>query len=120
MDYSYQEVLDFIEQEDVKFIRLAFCDIKGRQKNISIMPDELPRAFSDGISFDASAIDGFGDEVKSDLFLFPIPSTLTLLPWRPSRGKVAKMICDIRHPDGTPFDKDCRRILARAIFRRGI
>ena len=115
MDYSYQEVLEFIEQEDVKFIRLAFCDIKGRQKNISIMPDELPRAFSDGISFDASAIDGFGDEVKSDLFLFPIPSTLTLLPWRPSRGKVAKMICDIRHPDGTPFDKDCRRILARAI-----
>ena len=115
MDYSYQEVLDFIEQEDVKFIRLAFCDIKGRQKNISIMPDELPRAFSDGISFDASAIDGFGDEVKSDLFLFPIPSTLTLLPWRPSRGKVAKMICDRRHPDGTPFDKDCRRILARAI-----
>lgn len=115
MDYSYEEVLDFIEQEDVKFIRLAFCDIKGKQKNISIMPDELPRAFSDGISFDASAINGFGDEVKSDLFLFPIPSTLTLLPWRPSRGKVARMACNIRYPDGTPFDKDCRQILSNAI-----
>ena len=106
MSYTNEEVLDFVETEDVKFIRLAFCDIYGKQKNISIMPDELPRAFSDGISFDASAIEGFTEEIHSDLFLFPIPSTLSLLPWRPSHGKVVRMFCDIRYPDGTPFEKD--------------
>ena len=59
MDYTMKEVLQFVAENDVKFIRLAFCDIFGIQKNISIMPDELPRAFSEGISFDASAVRGF-------------------------------------------------------------
>ncbi|MDD6276187.1 MAG: glutamine synthetase family protein [Clostridia bacterium] len=115
MSYTNEEVLDFIETEDVKFIRLAFCDIYGKQKNISVMPDELPRAFSDGISFDASAIDGFANEVQSDLFLFPISSTLSLLPWRPSHGKVVRMFCDIKYPDGRPFEKDGRYVLKRAV-----
>lgn len=117
MNYSYEEVLEFVEQEDVKFIRLAFCDIYGKQKNISIMPGELPRAFTDGISFDASAIAGFGHEEKSDLFLVPIPSTLNILPWRPSHGKVVRMFCEIRHPDGTPFVYDSRAILKAAVKR---
>ena len=69
--YSYDEVMTFVEEEDVKFIRLAFCDIHGRQKNISIMPSELKRAFTYGVSFDASAVAGFGDVVRSDLFLHP-------------------------------------------------
>lgn len=115
MGYSYEEVMDFIEQEDVRFIRLAFTDAYGRQKNIAIPPDELPRAFSDGISFDASAIAGFTNVVKSDLFLFPIPSTLTVLPWRSFHGKVVRMFCEIRYPDGTPFNKDSRAILGSAI-----
>ena len=62
MVYTQSEVFDFIEQEDVKFIRLAFCDVYGNQKNVSIMPDELPKAFKSGISFDASAIDGLAVE----------------------------------------------------------
>ena len=115
MLYSEQEVYEYVEQEDVKFIRLAFCDVTGRQKNISIMPEELERAFSCGISFDASAIAGFGGPVGSDLFLHPIPSTLNVLPWRPSRGKVVKMFCSIRHPDGTPFAMDSRAILEKAV-----
>ncbi len=115
MLYSKQDVFDYVEQEDVKFIRLAFCDISGKQKNISIMPEELERAFTHGISFDASAIPGFGSVVGSDLFLHPIPSTLNVLPWRPSRGKVVKMFCRITHPDGTPFAMDCRRILEDAV-----
>lgn len=109
------EVFDFVSQEDVKFIRLAFCDVAGRQKNISILPNELEMAFSDGISFDASAIRGFGDEGKSDLMLFPIPSTMNVLPWRTSHGKVIRMFCNVRHPDGTPFEADSRLILKRAI-----
>ena len=115
MIYSAQDVFEYMQQEDVKFIRLAFCDIAGRQKNISIMPEELERAFSYGISFDASAIAGFGGPVGSDLFLHPIPSTLNVLPWRPSRGKVVKMFCNITHPDGTPFAMDSRAILERAV-----
>ncbi len=115
MSYSYEEVIDFVEQEDVIFIRLAFTDAYGRLKNIAIPPDELPRAFRDGISFDASAIAGFSNVVKSDLFLFPIPSTLTVLPWRSLHGKVVRMFCDIRYPDGTPYEKDSRAILKHAV-----
>ena len=115
MIYTQDEIFDFIEQEDVKFIRLAFCDPLGRQKNVSIMPSELKRAFEDGISFDASAILGFGSEEKSDLLLFPIPATLNVLSWRPSHGKVVRMFCDIRYPDGTPFECDSRYILRQAV-----
>ena len=115
MLYTEQDVFEYIEQEDVKFIRLAFCDITGKQKNISIMPHELLRAFTQGISFDASAIHGFGDLEESDLFLVPIPSTLSILPWRPSRGKVVRMFCKILYPDGTPFPLDSRLILKNAV-----
>lgn len=115
MIYTAREVYDFVRQEDVKFIRLAFCDVNGKQKNISITPDELPRAFSDGISFDASATKGFGDEVGSDLLLFPVPSTLNILPWRSSHGNVIRMFCSMKYPDGTQFEKDSRMILQRAV-----
>lgn len=113
--YSYEDVMTFVEEEDVRFIRLAFCDIKGKQKNIAIMPGELKRAFETGISFDASAIEGFGAEVRSDLLLFPDPSTLITLPWRPTQGRVIRMLCDIRYPDGRRFDLDNRRILEQAV-----
>ena len=115
MLYTEEDVFSYVETEDVKFIRLVFCDISGRQKNISIMPQELKRAFSQGISFDASAVTGFGDTAESDLFLFPIPSTLAVLPWRPSRGKVVRMFCRICYPDGRPFPLDCRALLSKAI-----
>ncbi len=115
MYYSKEEVLQYVEEEDVKFIRLAFCDVFGKQKNISIMPDELPRAFEHGIAFDASAIKGFGDEANSDLFLHPDPSTLTWLPWRPEHGKVVRMFCSISNPDGTPFECDTRALLIKAV-----
>ncbi len=115
MKYSKDEVIQYVAEEDVKFIRLAFCDVFGKQKNISIMPDELPRAFECGIAFDASAIAGFGDEARSDLFLHPDPETLTWLPWRPENGKVVRMFCDITYPDGTPFECDTRTLLKNAV-----
>lgn len=115
MIYSKQEVLQFIREEDVKFIRLAFCDIFGVQKNISVMPDEMERAFEFGIAVDASAIDGFGDENHSDLFLHPDPSTLVVLPWRPEHGRVVRMFCDITYYDGRPFEGDTRKILKDAV-----
>lgn len=115
MKYSKDEVLQYVAEEDVKFIRLAFCDVFGKPKNISIMPDELPRAFETGIAFDASAVSGFGGEIHSDLFLHPDPATLSVLPWRPEHGKVVRMFCTIRRADGREFEADTRTILKKAI-----
>ena len=115
MKYSNEEIMQYVEEADVMFIRLAFCDIFGVQKNVSIMPAELRGAFEHGVAIDASAIDGFGDEVHSDLFLFPVSDTLTVLPWRSEHGKVVRMFCDVRYPDGKVFENDTRNILKRAV-----
>lgn len=123
MNYSAQEVMQYAKEADVKMIRLAFCDVFGRQKNIVIMPRELERAFGYGIAIDGSAIAGFGGAVRSDLILHPEPSTLTLLPWRPETGKVVRMFCDISYPDGTAFECDTRALLKKAVadaLRRGV
>ncbi|MBO7525429.1 MAG: glutamine synthetase [Clostridia bacterium] len=113
--YSESEVIEFVKEEDVKFIKLAFSDVFGKQKNVSITDNELERAFKTGVAIDASAIKGFGDEAKSDLFLHPDPSTLSILPWRPEHGRVVRMFCDITYPDGTPFECDSRLILKNAV-----
>ncbi len=115
MKYSKEEVLQYVQEEDVKFIRLAFCDVFGRQKNISIMPSELPRAFAYGIAIDASAITGFGDEAHSDLLLHPDADTLAPLPWRPEHGRVVRMLCSISYPDGSSFECDSRSLLKKAV-----
>ncbi|MCQ2484256.1 MAG: glutamine synthetase family protein [Clostridia bacterium] len=115
MNYTKEEVLQFVSEEDVKFIRLAFCDVFGKQKNISIMPEELERAFDHGIAFDASAVAGFGDEVHSDLFLHPDPSTLSALPWNPDYGRMVRMYCSVCYPDGRLFENDTRSILKKAV-----
>lgn len=117
MTYTVNEVLQFVKENDVKFIRLAFCDILGVQKNISILPEELDRAFKSGISFDASAISGFMNVEESDLFLYPDPGTLKILPWRPQQGRVVRFFCDIKHPDKRLFEGDTRNILKQAVKR---
>ena len=113
--YTKEEVLEYVEEEDVKFIRLVYFDVAGKQRNISIMSNQLERAFNDGISFDASAVTGFEEPNKSDLFLHPDPSTLSVLPWRPNTGKVVRMFCTIKNPDGTQYKKDCRSFLQNAV-----
>lgn len=115
MTCSYEELMQYIEEEDVKFIRLAFCDVFGNRKNISVMPEELKHALEYGVAIDASLIPGFGDESFSDLFLHPDPSTTTLLPWRPDSGKVISLYCDITYQDGTVFENDTRSILKKAV-----
>lgn len=115
MKYSREEVIQYVREDDVKFIRLAFCDVFGKQKNISIMPDELARAFSYGIAFDASSIRGFGDETSSDLFLKPDCETLMALPWRPEHGKVVRMFSDITDLTGAAYRCDTRHLLKKAI-----
>lgn len=115
MKYSKQEVLQYIQEEDVKFIRLTFCDVFGKQKNISIIPQELSRAFEYGIAIDGSAIIGFGDETHSDLLLHPDAETIMTLPWRPEHGRVVRMFCSISYPDGKPYECDSRSLLIQAV-----
>ncbi len=112
---SYEELLEFIEEENVEFIRLAYFDVFGRQKNIAIMAGELERAMRCGISFDGSAIAGFDADVHSDLFLRPDASTLSIVPWRPTNGRVCRMFCDICYQDGTILETDTRQILKNAV-----
>jgi len=114
MDYTVNEVLQFAVDNDIKFVKLAFCNLMGVQKNISIVAEELPRAFESGISFDASAVTGFGSAEQSDLLLIPDPTTLSILPWRPQQGRVARLFCDVRRTDGSPFEVDGRQIVRRA------
>lgn len=114
---TVEEALQFVEENDIKFIRLTFCDVFGVQKNISIMPSELAHAFRDGIPFEASAVQGFMSNESAELLLFPDPNTLAFLPWRPATGRVVRVFCNICYPDGRPFLGDGRFMLKQAIKR---
>lgn len=115
MAYTAEEVLQYVAEEEVKSIRLVFCDVFGTEKNITLMPAELERAFKYGIAIDASAIPGFDMGVRSDLLLRPDPSTLCAPPYRPESGKIAKLFCNVCYPDGTVIEADSRKILQDAI-----
>ena len=109
-----QDVLGFLEENDVKFVRLAFLDLFGRLKNVAIQPDLLAQAFETGIPFDATAIDGFTCAADGDLLLRPDPETLCMLPWRPQASRVCRLLCDILTPDGKPYAADPRAMLKQA------
>lgn len=109
--FSPKEILDFVEENDVKFIRLTFCDMFGNLKNIAIMPNELPRAFESGIPFDASCI----TDEYIDLLLVPDIQTLSVLPWRPKSGRVVRFFCSIKKMDGSDYVGDMRSSLTNYI-----
>lgn len=111
MSFLPKEILNFVEENDVKFIRLTFCDMFGNLKNLAIMPNELPRAFEYGIPFDASCI----YEGCSDLLLVPDISTLSVLPWRPKSGRVVRFFCSLKNIDGSDYVGDMRAELINYI-----
>lgn len=115
MDYTADEVMRFIEEEDVKFIRLAFCDAYGTQKNISVMPQEIKKAFDEGVQINAKKIIGYADCPFSGLYLKPNPDTMAILPWRPDSGRVLRMFCDFYTPHGDEYADSSRAILKKAI-----
>lgn len=115
MIYSENEILHYIEENDVKFIKLTFCDLHGRLKNISILSSELASTFEHGAKLTAKKIAGFEAAGGRDLFLFPDAQTMTVLPWRPQQGRVIRMFCFIRYSDGTPFEGDGRYFLKKAM-----
>ncbi|QYZ78857.1 type I glutamate--ammonia ligase [Methanofollis formosanus] len=108
-------LLERIEADGVKFIRLQFSDLQGQPKNVAIPPIQAEKALTDGISFDGSSIEGFARIEESDMVLKPDMATYTLLPWRKEEGRVARFICDVHLPDGRPFEGDPRQILKKVV-----
>jgi glutamine synthetase len=109
-------VLRALEERDVRFVRLWFTDVLGSLKSVSVAPAELEGAFTEGIGFDGSAIEGFARVYESDMLAYPDPATFAILPWRSQTGPTtARMFCDIVMPDGSPSYADPRHVLKRTL-----
>lgn len=115
MHYSKEDILAMVEENGVKFIRLQFTDILGTLKNVAITDRQLEKALNNHCMFDGSSINGFVRVEESDMYLRPDLDTFVIFPWRPQQGKVARLICDVYMPDGTPFEGDPRYILKKVI-----
>ncbi|MFM1650923.1 type I glutamate--ammonia ligase [Brevibacillus sp. B_LB10_24] len=113
--YTKEEILRLAEEENVNFIRLQFTDLMGMIKNVEIPLSQLPKALDNKMMFDGSSIEGFVRIEESDMYLYPDLDTWVVFPWGNDHGKVARLICDIYNPDGTPFEGDPRYILRRAM-----
>ncbi len=110
-----EDVIKVANANDVKFVRLQFCDIHGLVKNMSIPATQLEKALDNKVMLDGSSIRGFRTIETSDMYFYPDISTFQILPWRPKEGAVARIICDIYNPDGTPFDGCPRNNLKRVL-----
>ena len=113
--YSKEDIIKFVEENDVEFIRLQFTDLFGILKNVAIPKSQLKKALDNQMMFDGSSIDGFARIEESDMCLRPDLDSFVIFPWRPQTGKVARLICDVYKTDGTPFEGDPRHILKKAI-----
>ena len=113
--YSKDDIIRMVHEDDVEFIRMQFTDIFGNMKNVAITSSQLEKALDNRCMFDGSSIEGFVRIEESDMYLHPDLDTFTIFPWRPQQGKVARIICDIYRPDGTPFEGDPRYVLQKVI-----
>jgi len=116
MQKQEEYVLRTVEERGIRFVRLWFTDILGFLKSFAITPTELETAFSEGMQFDGTAIDGFSRDQEEDMLARPDAKTFQILPWR-SEGDVARMFCDIVTADGEPFEGDPRWVLKRNLER---
>jgi glutamine synthetase len=110
-------VLRALEERDVRFVRLWFTDVLGSLKSVAIAPAELEGAFSEGIGFDGSAIEGFARVHEADMLARPDPATFQVLPWRGSGQPTARMFCEILMPDGSQSYADPRFVLQRTLAK---
>ncbi|MCM1159012.1 MAG: glutamine synthetase family protein [Bacteroidales bacterium] len=113
--YTKQDIMRFVEEEDIEFIRLQFTDMFGTLKNVAITASQIEKALDNKCMFDGSSIEGFVRIDESDMYLYPDLNTFEVFPWRPQHGKVARMICDVYRPNGTPFEGDPRFILKKVL-----
>ena len=112
---SNEDIIKIAKQNDVKFIRLQFIDLYGIVKNLAAPISQLEKILNNELMLDGSSIKGFQLIENSDLFFYPDKSTFRILPWRPNEGRVARMVCDIYKPDGTPFEGCPRNNLKRVL-----
>ena len=110
-------VLREADEAEVKFIQLWFTDVVGRLKSFAITREELEDALDHGMGFDGSSVTGFNAIEESDMIAMPDPSTFRMLPWQSGERSVARMFCDVRTPDGDPYEADSRHVLRGAIDR---
>ncbi|GAV21940.1 type I glutamate--ammonia ligase [Carboxydothermus pertinax] len=115
MSYTKNDIMDMVREQNVKFIRLQFTDIFGVLKNVAIPVEQLEKALNNEIMFDGSSIEGFVRIEESDMYLYPDLNTFAVFPWRPRNGAVARLICDVYNPDGTPFEGDPRYVLKKVL-----
>ena len=115
--YNKEDIMRMVEEEDVEFIRLQFTDIFGMLKNVAITASQIEKAVNNQITFDGSSIEGYTRINESDQYLYPDLNSFAIFPWRPAQGKVARLICDVYNPDGTPFVGDPRGVLRRVLQR---
>ena len=115
--YTPEDIIRRVRDEDIQFIRMQFTDIFGQLKNVAITASQIERAVSNQIMMDGSSIEGFVRVEESDQYLWPDLDTFAVLPWRPQYGKVARLICDVHNPDGTPFVGDPRGVLKQTLRR---
>lgn len=113
--FTREDILKNAKEQNVKFIRLQFTDILGTIKNVEIPLSQLEKALDNKIMFDGSSIEGFVRIEESDMYLYPDYDTWVIFPWTAEKGKVARLICDIYNPDGTPFEGDPRNNLKRVL-----
>src|SRR4029453_16020912 len=111
------DVKAFVDDRDIRFVRLWFTDILGQLKSFSINAEELDDAFEGGMGFDGSSITGFNAIEESDMIAMPDASTFAVLPWRPDDQGGGRMFCDILRPERNPYEGDPRHVLRRALER---
>ena len=113
--YTKEEVIKLVADMDIEFIRMQFTDIFGQLKNVAITASQIEKAVNNQIMIDGSSIEGFVRIHESDQYLYPDLDSFCVLPWRPQHGRVARLICDVYNPDGTPFIGDPRGVLKRVL-----
>lgn len=113
VDFTAAEIKQNAKEENVRFLRLMFTDIMGTIKNVEVPISQLDKVLDNKMMFDGSSIEGFVRIEESDMYLYPDVSTWLIFPWESEHGKVARLICDIYNPDGTPFAGDPRGNLKR-------
>jgi glutamine synthetase len=110
------EVLKVCREERVRFLRLQFIDILGVAKNVEVPESQFEKALAGRIIFDGSSIEGFSRIEEADMLLQPDPGTFRVFPVeRTARGKVARLICDVRRPNGDEFQGCPRTRLKRVL-----
>ncbi|MDX2084907.1 MAG: type I glutamate--ammonia ligase [Candidatus Melainabacteria bacterium] len=109
------DILSEARDKKVKLVRLQFVDIHGHPKHMSIHVSQLEKALNNDVLLDGSSIAGFRTIETSDMAFYPDLNTFQVMPWLEGDRVVARVICDIYNPDGTPFDGCPRNNLKRVV-----